>query len=148
MKIKHKYLFRHMFEGDYIYHKYKIARFMYLHSFRHIAQIMVYKLKIKHQCIISYKSIIGEGLKLPHPMGIVIGEGVTIGENVSIYQNVTIGRKYENIDEYPIIGNNVTIYANSIILGKVKIGDGAVIGCNSIVFRNVKQNEVVKGIVK
>ena len=84
----------------------------------------------------------------PHPVGIVIGEGSIIDKNVTIYQNVTIGRKNQNIAEYPIISKDVVIYANSTIIGNVTIGQGAVIGCNSVILRNVKDGEVVYGIVK
>ena len=119
-------------------------------SKKNIIYKKIYENKIytKYNCCISSKSYIDKNLFLPHPIGIVIGEGVRIGKNVTIYQNVTLGRKYKEKPEYPIIGNNVTIYCNSAIIGNVKIGDNAVIGCNSVVLRNVKDGEIVSGIVK
>jgi serine O-acetyltransferase len=84
----------------------------------------------------------------PHPVGIVIGQKVKLGKNCKIYQNVTIGTKetanYESAS-YPIIGNNVTVYANSVIFGNISIGDNVVIGAGSIVFQDVPENSVATG---
>ncbi|MDH6307772.1 serine O-acetyltransferase [Dysgonomonas sp. PFB1-18] len=68
---------------------------------------------------------------LPHPIGIVIGRGVVLGENCAIYQNVSIVSKQES---YPIIGDNVTIYANAVLIGKIRIGNNVVIGGRSCLY--------------
>ena len=85
---------------------------------------------------------------LPHPVGIVIGMKVEIGMNCKIYQNVTIGTKdikdFKN-GKYPKIGNNVTIFPNSVIIGDIKIGDGSQIGAGSIVLKDVPANTIVAG---
>ena len=84
----------------------------------------------------------------PHPVGIVINQGAKIGENCKIFQNVTIGMgKYfeKSKSNTPVIGNNVTIYANSVIIGGVTIGDNAVVGAGSVVLKDVEANTVVAG---
>lgn len=83
---------------------------------------------------------IGEYFTIDHGTGVVIGETAVIGNNVKMYQGVTLGAKsfpldkdgnpIKGIDRHPHIGNNVIIYANSTILGTIKVGDGAVIGGN------------------
>lgn len=87
--------------------------------------------------------------KFPHPIGIVIGQKVVLGANCTIYQNVTIGTKdtqdYKN-SKYPVIGNNVIIYPNSIIIGDIKIGDNAIVGANSLVMTDVEEGSTVAGI--
>lgn len=120
----------------------------WLNKCNYIAYYYSYKIEKKYGCALPPTAKIGKNLKFPHPNGVVIGEGAVVGNDVTIYQNVTLGRKEKDIDLYPIIGNNVTIYANSIIVGNVKIGNNAIIGCNSVVLRDVKENEVVAGIVK
>lgn len=95
-------------------------------------------------CYISPKSNIGMSLRLPHATGIVIGDNVKIGNNCIIYQNVTIGKSKS--DDYPVIGNNVTIYAGSVLIGKIKIGDNVIIGANSVVNKNVQENTIVAGV--
>lgn len=113
-----------------------------------LAQYYSYKIYKKYGCCISPKSEIGKGLSLPHPVGIVIGEGVKIGKNCVIYHNVTIGRKYKDIADYPSIGDNVIIYCNSTLIGNIQIGDNSLIGCNSIIMKSVEKNSKCVGVVK
>jgi serine acetyltransferase len=77
-----------------------------------------------------------------HPIGIVIRDGVKIGNNCTIYQNVTIGTRKSNAEPPSEIGNDVEIFAGAMILGPVKIGDGAVIGAGAIVLTNVPAHSV------
>lgn len=113
-----------------------------------ISQYYSNKIYKKYKCIISPKAEIGSNLTLPHPLGIIIGEGVKIGDNCTIYQNVTLGRKNMNIAEYPTIGNNVIIYCNSAVIGDIEIGDNSIIGCNSVILKSVAQNSTCVGVVK
>ena len=83
--------------------------------------------------------------------GVVIGATAILGNNVKIYQGVTLGAKsfvtddsnnpVKGIPRHPIIGDNVVIYSNSTILGRVHIGDNAVIGGNLWVTRDVAPGE-------
>lgn len=87
---------------------------------------------------------IGPGLYTPHPFGIVIGAGVRIGKNVAILQRVTLGRA--GLDHvYPVIGDSVEIGAGAAILGAIRIGDGARIGANSVVLKDVPAGAVAVG---
>jgi len=100
-------------------------------------------------CEISFAAKIGSGFKMQHTVGIVIGHEVIAGSNLNIYQNVTIGKRkghYLNGREYPIIGNNVTLYPGSVIIGPITIGDNVVIGANAVVINNVISNSIAIGI--
>lgn len=81
----------------------------------------------------------------PHPIGVVIGKGVTIGYDCKIFQCVTIGSKLEDGKSYPRIGNNVTIYANSVIVGDVTIGNNVVIGASSLILNDVPDDCIAFG---
>lgn len=131
-----------------IYRLYLKANQNYRKHNRLLAEYYSYKIYKKYKCCISPKADIESGIKLPHPVGVVIGEGVKIGRNCVIYQNVTIGRKYSDIAEYPTIGNNVTIYCNSALIGNIEIGDNSIIGCNSVVLKSVKKDSRCVGVVK
>ena len=82
---------------------------------------------------------IGEYFSIDHGTGVVIGETTIIGNHVTLYQGVTLGAKsfkYDeqgnmlNVPRHPIIENNVTIYSNASILGRITIGHNSVIGGN------------------
>jgi serine O-acetyltransferase len=112
------------------------------------AMILRNKLISKYGIHLGLESKIGNGIKLPHPLSIVIGEGTIIGDNVTIYHNVTLGTKHSLIDNrktYPIIGDNVIIYTGCLILGGIKVGDNSIIGANSFVTKDVEPNSVYAG---
>ncbi len=94
---------------------------------------------------------IGESFTIDHGTGVVIGATAILGRNVKLYQGVTLGAKsfdtdsegnpVKGIPRHPIIGNDVIIYSNASILGRISIGDGAVIGGNIWVTENVAPGE-------
>lgn len=77
---------------------------------------------------------------IDHGTGVVIGETSIIGENVKLYQGVTLGAKsfpmdengnpIKGIDRHPILEDDVIVYSNASILGRITIGKGAIIGGN------------------
>ncbi len=131
-----------------IYKLYKKSAKWIARNNTYLAYYYCYKIEKKYGCIIAPEAKIGRDLHLPHPIGVVIGAGVEIGDNVTIYQNTTLGRKHKDVGTYPKVGNDVTIYCNSVVVGDVEIGDNAIIGCNSVVLRSVAEKEVCTGIVK
>ena len=89
---------------------------------------------------------IGEYFAIDHGTGVVIGETCVIGDYVTIYQGVTLGAKsfrYDeegvpmNVPRHPIIEDNVTIYSNATVLGRITIGHDSVIGGNVWVTESV-----------
>jgi serine O-acetyltransferase len=107
------------------------------------------KIQVRFACYLSPQAAIGKGLVLPHPTGVVIGDGVTIGNDVTIYQGVTIGasRMGEGaLGLYPIIGDGVIIYAGAKIVGNIKIGARSIIGANAVVFENIPEDSVAVGV--
>jgi serine O-acetyltransferase len=95
---------------------------------------------------------IGSGLRIDHPVGIVIGAGARIGNDCILLQNVTIGTRYVDAAKYnnqfPTIGNGVTIGAGAVILGDVTLGDGCTIGANSLILADVASESTVFGVHK
>ena len=90
---------------------------------------------------------IGEYFTIDHGTGVVIGETCIIGRNVKLYQGVTLGAKSFPLDEngnpikgvprHPILEDDVIVYSNASILGRITIGKGAVIGGNIWVTQDV-----------
>ena len=100
---------------------------------------------------INPHAMIGESFFIDHGTGIIIGETTIIGNNVKIYQGVTLGasslkkgRLLKNQKRHPTILNNVTIYANAMVLGgDTIIEDDCIIGANVIVNKSLKQGSVI-----
>ncbi|WP_080802568.1 serine O-acetyltransferase [Arabiibacter massiliensis] len=97
----------------------------------------------KYPILFASRARVGKNLRIPHYIGVVVGAGVTLGDDCTIYQNVTLG---QNRNEFPTVGDGVIIYAGAKIIGGVHIGDGAIIGANSVVVSDVPENAVVGGI--
>ena len=112
---------------------------------RALSWIILRRCLMNRGCYISLLAEIGPGLNLPHPTGIVIGDGVRIGRASTIYQNVTLGRHSANRPGYPVLGDGATVYAGAVIIGAIAIGDGAVIAANSVVNRGVAPGAVAMG---
>lgn len=82
---------------------------------------------------------IGEYFSIDHGTGVVIGETCVIGNHVTLYQGVTLGAKNFSLDangrpvnvaRHPIIEDNVTIYSNATVLGRITIGHDSIVGGN------------------
>lgn len=90
---------------------------------------------------------IGESFTIDHGTGVVIGATAIIGSNVKLYQGVTLGAKSFPLDEdgnpikgiprHPILEDNVVIYSNATILGRITIGAESIIGGNVWVTNSV-----------
>lgn len=91
---------------------------------------------------------IGHHFAIDHGTGVVIGATCIIGNNVKLYQGVTLGAKSFPLDEngnpikgiprHPILEDDVIVYSNATILGRITIGKGAVVGGNIWVTEDVK----------
>lgn len=96
---------------------------------------------------------IGASFNIDHGTGVVIGATSIIGNNVKIYQGVTLGAKsfpldedgnpIKGIDRHPIVEDNVIIYAQATILGRITIGSNSIIGGNVWITSDVAQNSKI-----
>lgn len=125
---------------------YKFSRWFYNKNYKRTAYVLKNLNITLNGCEISPAAIIGSNPTLCHSVGIVIGDGVIIGDNVKIFQNVTLGTKDGKTPLYPKIGNNVTLFAGSVIVGNIQVGDNCRIGANSVVLKSVPSNSIVTGI--
>ena len=91
---------------------------------------------------------IGSYFTIDHGTGVVIGATCIIGNHVKLYQGVTLGAKsfpldkegkpIKGIPRHPILGDNVVVYANATVLGRITIGRDCVIGANVWVTRDMR----------
>ncbi len=90
---------------------------------------------------------IGRRFFIDHGMGVVIGETTEIGDDCTLYHGVTLGGTTWNRGKrHPTLGNNVVIGAGAKILGPISLGDGARVGSNAVVTRDIPAGATVVGI--
>lgn len=97
---------------------------------------------------------IGSHFTIDHGTGVVIGATCIIGNNVKLYQGVTLGAKsfpldengnpIKGIDRHPILEDDVIVYSNATILGRITIGKGCVIGANLWVTESMEKGKKVR----
>lgn len=126
-------LFRNPFYRKLFYHR--LGVFSFLFSWYYPGSSTFYPI-----C----KNIKG-GIYLAHPVSTFLN-AKSIGYGFICRQNVTIGNKSEgNPQSKPTIGNNVSVGANTCIIGDIKIGNNVSIGAGSVVVSDIPDNCVVVG---
>lgn len=110
---------------------------------RILISLLYDRLYMNNNIAIGKNSIIPSDVSIPHLQNITIGEGVKLGEGCTIFQGVTLG---QNKGKYPMVGNNVIIYAGAKVVGGVVVGDNAIIGANAVVVKDVPNNTIVGGV--
>ena len=124
---------------------YRIAHELYLLKVPMLPRIMTEYAHSVTGIDIHPGASIGKYFFIDHGTGIVIGETTVIGDNVKIYQGVTLGalstrkgQQLKGVKRHPTIGDNVTIYSGTSILGgDTVIGNGATIGGNAFIVSSV-----------
>ncbi len=92
-------------------------------------------------------AVVGNRFFIDHGMGIVIGETAEIGDDVSIYHGVTLGGTTWNKGKrHPTLKDNVVIGAGAKVLGPITVSEGARIGCNAVVVKDVPADATVVGV--
>ncbi|MDH5526557.1 MAG: serine O-acetyltransferase [Nitrospirota bacterium] len=90
---------------------------------------------------------IGPAFFIDHGMGVVIGETAELGHHVTLYQGVTLGGTgKERGKRHPTLGDHVVVGAGAKVLGGIVIGNNVKIGANSVVLKPVPDNCTVVGI--
>ncbi len=93
---------------------------------------------------------IGPGMMMPHPNGVVIGNGLRVGAQVTFGGGVTAGVKQPDTPpgdaEFPIICDGAIVLANAVLVGPVRVGRGAQIGANSVLLSDAPERAVMFGV--
>ena len=92
--------------------------------------------------------VVGRRVFIDHGMGVVIGETAEVGDDCTIYQGVTLGGTslYRGIKRHPTLGKSVVVGAGAKVLGGFTVGDGANIGSNAVVVKEVPAGATVVGV--
>ncbi|CAM1350583.1 serine acetyltransferase [Tenacibaculum crassostreae] len=94
---------------------------------------------------IPYQTRIDNGFRIAHFGNIVINPSASIGKNFNIANGVTIGNASGKKSGVPVIGNNVYVSANAVIIGRVKIGDNVLVAPNAFVNIDIPDGAIALG---
>ena len=90
---------------------------------------------------------IGQRFFIDHGMGVVIGETADIGDDCTLYHGVTLGgTSWNKGKRHPTLAKGVVVGAGAKILGPITIGEGARIGSNAVVVKDVPPGATAIGI--
>lgn len=110
----------------------------------HLLNLRVTGGEVGHGCVI------GPGLVVKHPLGVVIGGGTAIGRNCTILHNVTFGElrpgAVGSAPAYPQVDHDVLIGNGAALLGSIRVGHGATIGAGAVVLRDVPPKQTAVGV--
>lgn len=90
---------------------------------------------------------IGHRFFIDHGMGVVIGETAEIADDCTLYHGVTLGgTTWKKGKRHPTLKNNVVIGAGAKILGPIILGNNVRVGSNSVVVKSVDDGQTVVGV--
>jgi len=125
---------------------YRIGNWCYRKKIPVVTKIFDGLIRIIHNSAVYSATSIGEGTVFGYGgIALIIHKHATVGRNCVIGGNVTIGGKSGSRD-VPVIEDNVYIATGAKILGNVTVGEGAVIGANAVVVKDVPARSVAAGV--
>lgn len=95
---------------------------------------------------LPYTVRVGRRLRLEHFGGMIL-VAQWIGDDVTLRQNTTFGiARLDALEARPVICDGAEIGAGAVILGAVRVGEGAIVGANAVVRRDVAPGDIVGGV--
>jgi serine O-acetyltransferase len=90
---------------------------------------------------------VGRRVFIDHGMGVVIGETAEIGDDCTLYHGVTLGgTSWHKGKRHPTLLAGVVVGAGAKVIGPITIGEGAKIGSNAVVVKDVPAAATAVGI--
>jgi len=125
----------------------RVSHSLWNHGFKWLARFLSTIARWVTGIEIHPGAVIGRRFFIDHGMGVVIGETAEIGDDCTLYHGVTLGgTSWEKGKRHPTLGNDVVVGAGAKVLGPIKIGDGARIGSNAVVVKEVPASATVVGV--
>ncbi len=125
----------------------RLAHWLWGLKLRWLARVVSYLGRFLTGIEIHPGARIGRRFFIDHGMGVVIGETAEIGDDCTLYHGVTLGGTiWEKGKRHPTLQNDVVVGAGAKILGPITMGQGARVGSNSVVVKDVPAGATVVGI--
>jgi len=125
----------------------RLSHGLWLAGWRFAARFLAFMGRLLTNVDIHPGATIGRRFFIDHGAGVVIGETAEVGDDCTLYHGVTLGGTTWNKGKrHPTLGNNVVVGAGAKILGAIRIGDGARVGANSVVVKEIPNGRTAIGI--
>jgi len=136
------------YPGLHAIYIHKLARWFWLNGLRWLGRFTSHLGRWLTGIEIHPGAKIGSCVFIDHGMGVVIGETAEVGDGCTIYQGVTLGGTslYRGEKRHPTLGAGVVVGAGAKLLGGFLVGEGARIGSNAVVVKEVPAGATVVGI--
>jgi serine O-acetyltransferase len=136
------------YPGLHAIYIHKLARWFWTHGLRWLGRFTSNFGRWATGIEIHPGAIMGRRIFIDHGMGVVIGETAEVGDDCTIYQGVTLGGTslYRGAKRHPTLGKGVVVSAGAKVLGGFTVGDGAKVGSNAVVLKEVPAGATVVGI--
>lgn len=133
---------------------YRVAHWLWLRDFRLLGRFISHAGKILTGIEIHPGAQIGKRFVIDHGTGVVVGETSVIGDDVTLYHAVTLGGISPSVESHaqvgvkrhPTIMDGAIIGSGAAVLGPITVGEGARIGSNSVVTKDVPPSVTAVGI--
>jgi serine O-acetyltransferase len=125
----------------------RLNHWLWEHGFKVLARVSSHFARFLTGIEIHPGAKIGRRFFIDHGMGVVIGETAEIGDDCSIYHGVTLGGTTWNKGKrHPTLQRGVIVGAGAKVLGPITVGEGARIGSNAVVVKDVPPGATVVGV--
>jgi len=133
---------------------YRLSHWLWEHGWRVLGRFVSHVGKILTTIEIHPGARIGRRFVIDHGTGVVIGETAIIGDDVTLYHAVTLGGIAPSVDSgsqvnqkrHPTVLNGAIIGSGAQVLGPITVGEGARVGANAVVTKDVPPGVTAVGI--
>ena len=125
----------------------RLAHWLWENQFRWLARFVSHLGRFFTGIEIHPGATIGRRVFIDHGMGVVIGETAEIGDECTLYHGVTLGgTSWNKGKRHPTLATGVVVGAGAKVIGPILIGEGARIGSNAVVVKEVPAGATAVGI--
>ena len=126
----------------------RVSHWLWMHGLKWLARFNSHLARWFTLIEIHPGAKVGRRVFIDHGIGVIIGETAEIGDDCTIYQGVTLGGTSltRGAKRHPTLGRDVVVGAGAKVLGPFTVGDGARIGSNAVVVREVPPGATAVGI--
>ncbi|MCC6474122.1 MAG: serine O-acetyltransferase [Burkholderiales bacterium] len=125
----------------------RCGHWLWLHGLRWLARFVSHIGRFLTGIEIHPGASIGRRVFIDHGMGVVIGETAEIGDDCTLYHGVTLGgTSWNKGKRHPTLGQGVVVGAGAKIIGPILVGNGARVGSNAVVVKEVPAGATAVGI--